>query len=98
MHFQAHGEVGLRISFLPKTKFSPQRRRGRREDHFFFVPGAPEQRKRLQPLAGHLLAEGLGFMENRYLPILHKTIPLCDLRVSAVSLILKDVSDNPDTQ
>jgi hypothetical protein len=39
---------------------------------FLFVPGQPEQTKSFQPLAGQLLAEGLGFMENRDLPILHK--------------------------
>jgi hypothetical protein len=54
-----------------------------------FVPVAPEQTKSLQPLAGQWLAEGLEFMENRYLPILHKTIPLSDLSVSAANLILK---------
>ena len=54
-----------------------------------FVPGQPEQTKHLQPLAGPLMAEGPGLMENRYLPILHKTIPLRDLCVSAVNLILK---------
>jgi len=74
----------MKNSFLSKIKFSPQRRRGRREDHFLFVPVGPEQTKSLQPLAGRFLAEGLGLMENRYLPILHKIIPLRDLCVSAV--------------
>jgi len=55
-----------------------------------FVPAEPEQTKHLQPLAGHLLAEGLGLMENRYLPVLHKTIPLRDLCDSAVNLLLKE--------
>jgi hypothetical protein len=44
-----------------------------------FVPVKPEQTKRLHPLAGDFLAEGLEFMENRYLPILHKTILLREL-------------------
>ena len=70
-------------SYLSKIKFSPQRRRGRREDKFLFVPGQPEQTKSSQPLAGHLLAEGLALMENRYLPILHKESP------SAISASLR---------
>ena len=85
-------------SYSSKIGSSPQRRRGRREDYFLFVPVQPEQTKSFQPLAGHLLAEGLGFMENRYLPILHKTIPLRDLCVSAVSLNLKEADDNPNVQ
>jgi len=84
--------------FLSKIKFSPQRRRGRREDHFLFVPVQPEQTKSFQPLAGHVLAEGLGFMENRYLSILHKTILLRDLCVSAVNLIFKEANDNPNVE
>ena len=49
-----------------------------------FVPVLPEQTKSFQPLAGNFLAEGTGFMKNRYLPILHNTISLCDLGGSAV--------------
>ena len=66
-------------SHLSERIFSPQRRRGRREEDFLFVPVQPEQTKSFQPLAGHLLAGGLGLMENRCLPILHKTISLRDL-------------------
>jgi hypothetical protein len=46
--------------------------------------GAPGTNKSFQPLTGHFLAEGLGYMEKRYLPILHNTISLCDLSGSAV--------------
>jgi hypothetical protein len=49
---------------------------------FLFVPVSPEQTKRLQPLAGDFLAEGLEFMENRHLPILHKKTLLRVLSVS----------------
>jgi hypothetical protein len=67
--------------------FTAETPRTRRRS-FLFVPGPPEQTKSLQPLAGHFFPEGLGFIENRYLPILYKTIPLRVLCVSAVSQFL----------
>ncbi len=51
---------------------------------FFVCSGTTGTNKSFQPLAGHFLAEGLGVMENRYLPILHNTVPLWDLSGSAV--------------
>jgi hypothetical protein len=54
------------------------------EKKILVCSGSTGTNESLQPLAGHFLAEGLGFMENRYLPILHNTISLCDLGGSAV--------------
>ena len=43
-----------------------------------FAAEVPSNKKSSLPL-GQVIAEGLGFMENRHLPILHKDIILREL-------------------